>query len=195
MDAGIHTLSERIRRLEEEIETEIRQRRVALQADFEGRKIHFEEEVLAAQRRMKQGLLHYLSEAPPSFVLTAPLIYAGIVPLAALDLFLSLYQAVCFPVYGIPKVRRRDCFVFDRAHLAYLNIIEKFNCAYCSYGSGVSAYLREIIGRTEQYWCPIKHARRALHAHPYYRGFTDFGDAEAFRRELAQLRRDLEKRT
>ena len=88
-------------------------------------------------------------------------------------------------------VRRKDCFVYDRAHLGYLNIIEKFNCAYCSYGNGVAAYFREIIDRTEQYWCPIKHARRALHAHPYYHGFADFGDAEAYRRELESLRREL----
>lgn len=194
MDTELHALSEHIRRLEDEIETELKRRRLALRADFEGCKVHFEEEVLAAQRRLKQGLLHYLSEAPLSFVLTAPLIYAGIVPLVALDLFLSVYQAVCFPLYGIAKVRRRDCFVFDRTHLAYLNAIEKLNCAYCSYGTGVAAYFREIIGRTEQYWCPIKHARRALHSHPYYRGFTDFGDAEAFRRDLAGLRRELLKR-
>lgn len=75
--------------------------------------------------------------------------------------------------------------------LAYLNIIEKFNCTYCSYANGLSAYVKEIVGRTEQYWCPIKHARRILHAHPHYADFVDFGDAEAYRRELDILRRKL----
>jgi hypothetical protein len=93
-------------------------------------------------------------------VLTAPVIYAVIVPLVLLDLFVTIYQRVCFPVYGIPKVNRGDYLIFDRHHLAYLNALEKLNCAYCSYANGLIAYVREIAGRTEQYWCPIKHARR-----------------------------------
>lgn len=105
----------------------------------------------------------------------------------------STGEFICFPLYGIPRVRRRDHLVFDRAHLAYLNIIEKINCAYCSYANGLASYVKEIVGRTEQYWCPIKHARRVLQAHPYYSGFADFGDAEAYRRELANLRRELAK--
>jgi hypothetical protein len=192
VNENLRELAGRIRRLEDEVETELRHRRIALHADFEDRRIRFEQEVLEAQKRLKKGLLHYLREAPLPTVLTTPVIYAGIVPLVALHLFLIVYQTLCFPVYGIARVRHGDCFVFDRAHLGYLNAIEKLNCAYCSYGNGVAAYFREIIGRTEQYWCPIKHARRLLHAHPYYRAFTDFGDGEAFRRELSGLRRELE---
>jgi hypothetical protein len=37
----------------------------------------------------------------------------------------------------------------------------------------------------------IKHARRVLQAHPYYNGFVDYGDAEAYRREPQVLRADL----
>lgn len=191
MNATLHELSNRIQRLEEEVESGLKHRRMELLADFEDRKAHFEREVLAAQHRLKRGLLAYLWDSSPLAILTAPVIYAGIVPLVLLDLFLMLYQNTCFPVYGIRQVRRRDCFVFDRSHLAYLNIIEKMNCVYCSYGNGVAAYFREIIGRTEQYWCPIKHARRMLQAHAYYDKFTDFGDAKAYQRELTVLRRDL----
>lgn len=86
---------------------------------------------------------------------------------------------------------RGDYFVYDRDLLAYLNIIEKLNCTYCSYANGLAAYVKEIVGRTEQYWCPIKHACRILHAHPHYRDFVDFGDAEAYRRELEGLRLKL----
>lgn len=98
-----------------------------------------------------------------------------------LDLFVSTYQFICFPVYGIPKVRRSNYMVFDRYHLAYLNMLEKLNCSYCSYGNGVIAYAREIASRTEQYWCPIKHARRLIGAHPRYALFADYGSAEGFR--------------
>lgn len=192
MNPTIDELLARIHELETQIETEIQSRREALHADFETRKIRFEQEIVAAHKRLKAGLLSYIWHSSLLTILTAPVIYSGIVPLAMMDLFVTLYQAICFPVYGIAHVRRRDYFVFDRAHLAYLNIIEKFNCAYCSYGNGVAAYAREIIARTEQYWCPIKHARRTLQAHPWYNGFTDFGDAEAWRNELAELRKKLE---
>jgi hypothetical protein len=89
------------------------------------------------------------------------------------------------------RVKRSDYFVFDRTHLAYLNLLEKINCAYCSYGNGLVAYVREVVGRTEQYWCPIKHARKVLQAHPHYHGFADYGDAEHYREALARLREDL----
>lgn len=192
MNPTIEELLARIRQLENQIEAQIQQRREELHADFENRKIRFEKEVIAAQKRFKAGLLSYIWHSSALTILTAPVIYSGIVPLVLLDLFVSLYQVVCFPVYGIARVRRRDYFVFDRRHLAYLNLIEKINCAYCSYGNGAIAYAREISARTEQYWCPIKHARRTLQAHPWYNGFVDFGDAEAWRRELATLRRKLE---
>jgi hypothetical protein len=110
-----------------------------------------------------------------------------------LDLLVMIYQAVCFPIYGIPKVRRGDYFAFDRAHLAYLNAIEKFNCAYCTYANGVIAYVREVASRTEEYWCPIKHARRVVGTHARYSGFEDFGDAEAYHGQLGRHRASLKK--
>ncbi|HEY4752554.1 MAG TPA: hypothetical protein VIH37_04665 [Candidatus Limnocylindrales bacterium] len=193
MNEKINELVERIRKLQDEIETELRRRREELHADFESRKIRFEREVVAQQRRFKAGLARYILTARPLVVLTAPAIYAVFVPLLLLDLAVGLYQWICFPAYGIPRVRRRDYLVFDRGHLAYLNAIEKINCLYCSYGNGLAAYVKEVVARTEQYWCPIKHARRVLDAHPYYNRFADFGDAEAYRAELTKLRRELER--
>lgn len=193
MNEKVAELVERIRKLEDEIESEVSRRRAELHADFESRKVRFEREVVAQQRRFKEGLASYILFARPLVALSSPLIYAVFVPLVLLDLTVCLYQAICFPIYGIPKVRRRDYFVFDRAHLAYLNALEKINCAYCSYGNGLIAFVREVVARTEGYWCPIKHARRVLDAHPYYTDFTDFGDAESYRGELARLREDLSK--
>ena len=63
----------------------------------------------------------------------------------------------------------------DRRKLAYLNSIEKFNCVYCEYVNGLIAYVQEIAGRTEQYWCPIKHAMRVKSMHSRYRHFLDYG--------------------
>ncbi|MEW5788515.1 MAG: hypothetical protein AB1899_11750 [Pseudomonadota bacterium] len=189
MRQHLEELLVRIRALQEEVEEAYRQAREELdrqRQDLAG-------EFLRRQQAYKQGLLRYLAGARLRVVLTAPLIYAGWIPFLLLDLFVTVYQAICFRAYGIPRVRRGDYLVFDRERLPYLNLIERFNCFYCTYGNGVVAYAREVAGRTEQYWCPIKHARRLRGAHDYYPKFLDHGDAEAYRRELARLRRDYEQ--
>jgi hypothetical protein len=82
--------------------------------------------------------------------------------------------------------------VFDRGDLPYLNAMEKFNCFYCSYANGLAGYFREVAARTEQYWCPIKHARRIRNAHQRYPRFFEYGDAESYRKGLERLRRQFE---
>jgi hypothetical protein len=188
MASQIDVLMEKLHQVQAEIEVELAKRREALRFHFENRRIVFEAEVLRVQRVIKIRLSRYIRDANPLIVLTAPVIYSLIIPVALLDLFVMTYQAICFPVYKIPKVRRRDYLVFDRHHLAYLNLLEKINCAYCSYANGAIAFAREVASRTEVYWCPIKHARRVLGPHPHYAGFADFGDAEAYREKLTQMK-------
>jgi len=149
--------------------------------------------VLQQQRRFKAGLLRYLFGAELRHVVSIPFIFALVAPMVLLDIAVSVYQWICFPLYRIKIVRRRDMWAFDRTHLAYLNLLEKINCAYCSYGNGLAAYFTEIASRTEQYWCPIKHSRRILHAHNRYSSFVDYGDAENFRKELQGLRDQLKQ--
>jgi hypothetical protein len=120
--------------------------------------------------------------------LTAPAIYSLLVPLALMDVWITIYQRICFPIYGIPRVRRRDFIAFDRHRLGYLNAIEKANCSYCAYANGLFAYLREVSARTDQYWCPIKHARAMRDPHLHYPSFVDYGDAEGYHRRLPVLR-------
>ena len=193
MNPKISELLDRIQQMELEIELEMKRKRAELQADFEETRVRFEREVLEQQRRFKTGLISYLLTANWLSVLTAPVIYALLLPMLLLDVSITVYQQICFRAYGIPRVKRSDYFVYDRAHLAYLNLIEKINCAYCSYGNGLMAYGREVVARTEQYWCPIKHARKIMAAHPYYTGFVDFGDAQSYKDELENLRAELTK--
>ncbi len=188
MNPKLGELVGRIRELEDEIERELMRRRTELLADFDQRRGRFEREVLEQQRRFRVGLLRYVLGANLRHVVAAPVIYLVFVPLTLLDLAVTVYQHVCFPLFGIPRVPRRDFLVFDRRHLGYLNAIEKFNCTYCSYANGVAAYVREVVGRTEQYWCPIKHAQHVLQAHGYYHGFVDYGDAQNYQAELKKLR-------
>lgn len=124
-------------------------------------------------------------------LLTTPVIYSLVLPLALLDLCVSLYQWICFPLLGIERVGHRGYFTIDRHRLTYLNVLEKMNCTYCSYANGVLAYTREVAARTETYWCPIKHARPVRDPHARYQAFVEFGDASGYRRRLPNLRRTV----
>lgn len=190
MREHIDELVERIRSLQDELEEEYRKAR----DDWYQQKTRLADEFLRQQRRYKVGLFRFLRRTRLLVALTSPVIYIGWIPFLLMDLFVTVYQAICFPVYRIPKVRRGDYMIFDREDLPYLNIIEKFNCFYCSYGNGVAAYTREVAARTEQYWCPIKHARRVRDAHDRYPRFFDYGDAEAFRQGLNRLRRQYDEK-
>lgn len=191
MASRIDDLLERMAALERELELELQQAGTRWHYRFEKGRIRFEHEILVAHRRWRRGILRYLRESQVLNLLTAPVIYALIVPIALLDLWVSVYQAICFRAYGIGRVKRSGYIVFDRQHLAYLNGIEKLNCLYCGYANGVFAFVREVAGRTEQYWCPIRHARRVRAPHPHYREFVDYGDAEGYHRRLSALRAEL----
>jgi hypothetical protein len=151
----------------------------------------FEAEIKYVHRQLRVSVLRYVSGASLRHILVAPVIYAMVLPLALLDLSVSAYQWICFSAWGVTRVVRRDYIIIDRHRLAYLNVIEKLNCVYCGYGNGVIAYAREIAGRTEQYWCPIRHAIRVRGPHAYYKDFSEYGDAEAYRARLNALRAKL----
>lgn len=111
-----------------------------------------------------------------------------IVPLVFIDITMTIYQHICFRLYNVARVNRSHYVVIDRHVLSYLNAIEKFNCLYCSYGNGVLAYAREIIARTEQYWCPIKHARKVVGTHSRYNQFLGFGESENYQEQVLKFR-------
>ena len=192
-ESRISELLGEIRRLEEELEEAVKTQEVRFRYQLEGTRVKFQQSVSNAHQQLKVGLLHWLRQSQPRNVASAPIIYAMIVPFFILDLFVSFYQLVCFPLYGIPKVRRRRFIAVDRHNLSYLNSIEKLNCVYCGYVNGLVAYVREIVARTEQYWCPIKHARKILDPHRRYARFADFGDSEEYESHAEKLRAEVRK--
>ena len=127
MNPNIAALLVRIRALEDELEIELAKRRAELHFTLHQKTIQFEQLVKREHLKLKPGLFRYVMASRPLVVLVAPIIYAMIIPLAMLDLFFTLYQTICFPVFGIRKVHRRDYLLYDRGHLAYLNLIEKIN--------------------------------------------------------------------
>ena len=191
MVTDINELIAEIRRLQGEMETRWAALREQFHYTLEGRKVRFAAEVRRLHRRYRVGVLRYLGDTPPRHIATAPLIYAMFVPLVLLDVALITYQQVCFRAYGVPRVVRRDYLVIDRHQLSYLNGIEKANCMYCSYANGLMSFAQEVVARTEQFWCPIKHARRVQGAHDRYYRFAEYGDCEAYQDQLVKLREDL----
>lgn len=187
MSDKVANIRARIGALEAELEVEFERHRRDFQYQVSQRQIVFEQDVQRRHAALKQKLASYIAEARPLVVLTAPVIYSMIIPFVMLDVFVSIYQYICFPVYRIGKVQRGDYITFDRKHLSYLNGIEKLNCLYCSYGNGLLAYAREIAGRTEKHWCPIKHAKRIEGMHAHYPEFVEFGDAEGFQKSKHKL--------
>ncbi|HAT03658.1 MAG TPA: hypothetical protein DCS29_02665 [Candidatus Magasanikbacteria bacterium] len=123
--------------------------------------------------RHKRYIRHFLS---------FPFIYGLLLPLVLLDIVVEIYHRVCFPLYGLPYIRRGQYIRIDRHKLSYLNLIEKMNCVYCGYGNGLAHYLTEIAAQTEKYWCGIRHKDIVGFIPPkHHKDFLPYGDEGAFR--------------
>ena len=194
MYADIGKLLEDMRGLQEQLEQFFDQAREKFRYTLEDGRVSFSFEVQQLQRRYRVSSFRYLLDADWRSLATAPVIYSMVVPLVLVDLSFTVYQHICYRAYGMPRVQRRDYLVNDRHRLAYLNTIEKVNCTYCGYGNGVIAYTREIISRTEQYWCPIRQAHRVIDAHRRYPQFFAFGDAQGYQQGLKSRRQLLKER-
>jgi len=188
MNSKIDDLLSKIEILEQELIKELQNQQHSFTYQIEKKRILFEKQASQQHKHHLQLLFNYLKKASIKNILSAPFIWLVLFPTVLLDLTVTLYQAICFPIYGIPKVKRANYIVFDRQYLSYLNIIEKLNCAYCSYFNGIIAYIQEIAARTEQFWCPIKHARHISSLHNRYLHFLDYGDAKSYRQYKEKIR-------
>lgn len=192
MNEQIRKILSQITELEDDLYKLIQEQQSEFNYRIEGTKVLFEKNIRKAQRQLKTGIFSFILQSQPRNVVTAPVVYSVIIPLVLLDIWITMYQAICFPLYRVPKVSRSRYIVIDRHSLSYLNSIEKLNCIYCGYAGGVFAYAREIAARTEQYWCPIKHARKILDPHRRYANFADFGQGKEYQKINMDLRKALQ---
>lgn len=188
MNERINQLLAQMAGLEDELRTALHEQESRMFFQINGKRVEFERSVKETHRKLKTNFFRWLVTYRPQNLITGPIIYGMAIPLLMLDACVSFYQWACFPIYGIAKVRRSDYLVFDRHQLGYLNFIEKFHCTYCEYGNGLMAYMREILARTEEYFCPIKHARKVIGTHARYRRFLDYGDADDYPARLEAYR-------
>lgn len=179
------------RELEGEFERELALTRRQFHYSLAKGRVAFDREAVALHERLRQSVPAFLREASLASLLVSPVIYSLFVPFALMDVWVRLYEAICFPVYGIAKVKRARYVVLDRGQLRYLNAIQRFNCNYCAYANGVVAYVREVASRTEQYFCPIKHGQPCPGAHSRYHDFLEYGDAAGYKKNSAKLRAEL----
>lgn len=192
MNEKIKRIVDKIHALEEELLTILYEQQSEFSYKIAGKKVEFEKNIREAHKKLKTSWFYWFITVSPKHLLSGPFIYGLVIPLLTFDISLSVYQSICFRLYGVPLVKRSKYIIFDHRHLAYLNLFEKINCLYCSYASGVINYAREIASRTEQYWCPIKHAHKILDVHHRYTDFIDYGDAENYQRNIETLRKNLQ---
>ncbi len=182
-----------LKELEKKISRELSQQQQLFHYKIRDHKIIFDLEILKKHKDLHKKLIPYILNSRILNAFIAPVIYSMIIPALIMDIFVSIYQFICFPVYGIVKVKRADHIMFDRYKLGYLNWIEKFNCCYCSYFNGLASYVQEIAARTEKYWCPIKYASKHANFHDHYKDFFDYGDADSYLSGLAKIRTSVGK--
>jgi hypothetical protein len=193
-------MSDKIREIIVEIEAmkvklgeEIAEQESHISYEIQNGYVKFEKDVLEKQKENMKNLLAWFREIPLLHLLTSPLIYAMVIPAILFDLILFIYQQVVFRVFKFKFLKRSDYIVFDRHYLGYLNPIEKLNCMYCSYFNGLMHYASAIAGRTELYFCPIKHAKKIAYKHEYYDDFLAYGNEDKYQKKLQALRDTLEK--
>lgn len=193
-------MNNRIREIVEEIEAmklklaeEIAQQESHISYEIHNGYVKFEKDVLARQKENMKNLLTWFGEVPLLHFLAAPIIYGMVIPTLLFDVILFIYQQVVFRIFKFEFIKRSDYIVFDHQYLGYLNPVEKLNCVYCSYVNGLMQYASAIAGRTEFYFCPIKHAKKVAYEHNYYDTFLAYGDGEDYQKKLKSLREKLQK--
>ncbi|MFA6184304.1 MAG: hypothetical protein WC682_04350 [Parcubacteria group bacterium] len=184
MESKIRKILEKIEALNVALRKE--QSRLAKKYGFyiSQKKIIFLKKIKERNRTFRIPAWKYAVPKNIRHAFSLPFIYSMIFPVVILDIFITVYQAAAFPLYKIPKVKRKDFIVYDRRFLDYLNIIQKVHCLYCSYVNGLFAYAVEIGARTERYWCPIKAASKMNVAHGWYKDFADYGSPEEWNKKF-----------
>jgi len=189
---NMQEIIEQIKSLEKRLSIEFQKKQEEFFYKINGKKVRFDKATKEYHKTFITKVRTYLYRAGFLKIITAPFVWFCIIPAFFLDLVVMAFQIICFPVYKIPKVSRSDYIVIDRHSLKYLNVIEKINCVYCGYFNGLMGFVREVGGRAEQHWCPIKHARKVGSIHSRYNKFLAYGDADSFKKDLERIKQDFD---
>ena len=192
MDDRLENILKNIRQLEDELLAELDKKKKEFLYEVHKKRVRFSREVRTQHKKLYESTFRYIAGISLGNLATAPFIGLCMVAAVIIDFIVSFYQLTCFSVYGIPRVRRSEYIVVDRQYLSYLNPLEKISCVLCGYFNGVIAYVQEVAARTEQHWCPIKHARKMMALHSRYEKFVDYGDAVNYRGNFEKVRNSFD---
>jgi hypothetical protein len=193
MNDRIRSLLDQMSSIEDQLRAALQEGEAQVHFVVKGKRVEFERGARDAHRKLKRSILRWIVTNRPQNFITGPIIYGCGFPILFLDLSVTFYQLICFPVYGIARVRRGDYMIYDRKYLSYLNWFERLHCEYCAYANGAMAYMAEVLARTEEYFCPIKHAHKSLGTHKRYRHFLEYGDAADYHGRLEEFRREMNR--
>ena len=73
----------------------------ALRVRLEALEHELQRDLRRAERQLKQSIPSFLRQSRPLNVLSAPVIYSMVFPIALLDAWVTIYQWICFPLFGI----------------------------------------------------------------------------------------------
>jgi len=193
MSDKIKEMIEEIEAMKEKLGKEIAQHEKDISYEIQNGYVRFEKEILDKQKENMKNLLAWFRDIPLLHLLVSPLVYGMLIPAILFDIILFIYQQVVFRIFKFKFIKRSDYILFDRQYLGYLNSIEKLNCLYCSYFNGLMQYASAIAGRTELYFCPIKHAKKVAYQHDFYDEFFSYGHEEKYQEKLEALRKKSQK--
>ena len=108
-----------IHEAEEALSEDVRDQQQRWQYGLHRGRVWFDKEVRHAQKQLKQSIASFLRHGSVLNLLTTPIIYSLSLPFVLLDIWVSLYQWICFPIYGIDRVAHGRYFVIDRHKLGY----------------------------------------------------------------------------
>ncbi len=190
MNETIKNMIADIEAMKAKLEEEIEKQEPHLSYDIKNGYVSFEKEMMAKQQANMKSLWQWFTETPLLHLLSSPVVYMMVFPAMLLDVMLFIYTNVVSRVFKFDFLPRNAYVVFDRQYLGYLNSMEKLNCMYCSYFNGLMAYASAVAGRTELFFCPIKHAKKIAYKHEYYDAFLGYGDEEKYQKKLKKLREE-----
>ena len=102
--------------------------------------------------------------------------------LILLDLMLSCYHLLAYPLMGLEKVKKKQYFQLDRHKLAYLRRRERIYAIYTAYANGLFRFAKKLASDSEWYWCGIKHQKVPGYLPDKDQDrFMDFGDKGSYR--------------
>jgi hypothetical protein len=133
MSPRVERLVDRIHNAEQHLKCEAKDQPRRWQGRVRRGHVWFDKELRETHLRIRQSIPAYVLEGDLLSLLSAPIIYSLLLPFVLLDLWVTLYESICFPIYGMSRVPRHRYFAIGRHKLAYLNGIEKVNCTFCSY--------------------------------------------------------------